>query len=298
MEQPLVTVFVITYNSADYIIEGLESVKAQTYPNIELVVSDDCSSDNTVEFVREWLENNKQHFTNTVLVTTPVNTGVAPNCNRAIKASSGKWLKVLAGDDQLLPNSIEDYVNYIQNNADCDIVFGKLSFFGENKDLTSQIKQHYEKNLYPKIKTDLRNQYLNNLKRLYVPGPGLFFSRKLYDDVGGFDEKYPTGEEYPFTLYLLEKNYHIKFLDKEVYGYNVRENSLGKGSHYTKIDIKDFFYDYRIHKLKKEKMFLELFYLKSHFDIYHRKPKNIFKKIPKIINYFISRKILSSFIKL
>ena len=298
MQKPLVTVFVITYNSNDYIIEALESVKLQTYPNIELVVTDDNSRDNTVELVKEWMANNKQYFKNIVLVTSPVNTGVALNCNRGVKASSGKWLKVLAGDDKLPFNSIEDYVNFFESNPDYNIVFGKLRFYGNNKELTNEIKNLYEQKLYPKIKTDLKNQYRYNLVKLSVPGPGLMFSRELYDEVGGFDEKYPTGEEHPFTIYLLEKNYHIGFLDKVVYCYNVRENSLGKGSHYIKKDIADFFYDYRIKKLKKEKLYLELFYLKSHFDIYNRKPQNFIKKIPFIINYFIARKILSHFISI
>lgn len=59
MEQPLVSVSVITYNSAKTVLETLESIKAQTYQNLELIVSDDCSTDNTVELCRNWIEQNK-----------------------------------------------------------------------------------------------------------------------------------------------------------------------------------------------------------------------------------------------
>ena len=52
---PLVSVVVITYNSAKFVIETLESVKSQTYKNIELIISDDCSTDDTVERCRLWL---------------------------------------------------------------------------------------------------------------------------------------------------------------------------------------------------------------------------------------------------
>ena len=59
---PLVSVSVITYNSSKTVLETLESVKTQTYPNIELIISDDCSPDNTVEVCREWIEQNKERF--------------------------------------------------------------------------------------------------------------------------------------------------------------------------------------------------------------------------------------------
>jgi alpha-1,3-rhamnosyltransferase len=54
-QKPLVSVVIITYNSSKYVLETLESAKAQTYQNIELIVSDDCSTDDTVEKCREWI---------------------------------------------------------------------------------------------------------------------------------------------------------------------------------------------------------------------------------------------------
>lgn len=253
MELPLVTVFVITYNSAPFIVETLESVKQQTYPNIELVISDDCSKDDTVSICKRWLIENSHFFKKTVLVTSPLNTGIAPNCNRAIKASSGEWIKGLAGDDKFLPETIEEYVKYIYQNNNSNIVFAKLKFFGKNIDLVNKIKKHYETNYYVKIQQDQKSQYIENLKNLFLPGPGLFFSRQLYDEIGGYDENYPMYEEYPFTSYLLERGHHIKFLDKELYAYNVREESLARGTNYllSKDKIK-FFYDYNGPILKKE----------------------------------------------
>lgn len=56
MKNPLVSVIVITYNSSKYVLETLNSVAAQTYDNIELIISDDCSVDNTVEICRNWLK--------------------------------------------------------------------------------------------------------------------------------------------------------------------------------------------------------------------------------------------------
>ena len=59
MRQPLVSINITTYNSSKFIIETLESAKMQTYQNIELIVSDDSSVDNTVELCKKWIEKNK-----------------------------------------------------------------------------------------------------------------------------------------------------------------------------------------------------------------------------------------------
>lgn len=252
MDTPLVSVFLVTYNSSNYVLEALESVKDQTYPNIELIISDDASKDNTIEICREWLEKNKHNFKNTILITSEINTGVAPNCNRAIKVSKGEWFKVLAGDDKFLPYSIEEYVKYIKENPKVDIVFAKLAFYGDNPLYVEKIKRDYETGYYPKIKLDQQKQYMENLKGLFLPGPGLFFNRKIYDEIKGYDEKYPMSEEYPFTSYVLEKGNHIKFLDKELYCYNVRENSLGRGTNYLLLQDKiNFLKDYIGPRLKK-----------------------------------------------
>ena len=111
---PLVTVAVMTYNSARYVIETLESVKAQTYPNIALIVSDDASQDNTIELVREWISqtSNKERFKGFELLTVPVNKGIPASCNRVLAAAESDWVKFIAGDDILLPNYIDDNIKF------------------------------------------------------------------------------------------------------------------------------------------------------------------------------------------
>ena len=84
-EDALISIVVITYNNSNYIEETLESIKSQTYNNIELIVSDDCSTDKTVEITEEWIDKNRDRFANVKLITTPVNTGISKNCNRGLR---------------------------------------------------------------------------------------------------------------------------------------------------------------------------------------------------------------------
>ena len=83
----LVSVIVVVYNSSKSVLETIESIKNQTYKNIELVITDDASSDNTIEIVTEWGEKNRNYFNNFLVLKTEKNTGVSANVARGIHAS-------------------------------------------------------------------------------------------------------------------------------------------------------------------------------------------------------------------
>ena len=141
---PLVSVPVVTYNSSKYVLETLESIKAQTYQNIELIVSDDCSTDDTVEICRKWIEENANRFVRTELITSPTNTGISANLNRAEAACRGEWVKPIAGDDLLLPDCIDICVNYVLNKENVIFLFGKIKTFGADKSRCDWVEQRFD----------------------------------------------------------------------------------------------------------------------------------------------------------
>ena len=110
----LVSVVVQAYNSADTIVRTLESVKAQDYEKIELIVTDDKSTDQTIEEVAAWLEKNQERFCQTQLVTAKVNTGIPGSNNRALRHVTGAYAEFLAADDCMAPNAI------IKNVPNCE----------------------------------------------------------------------------------------------------------------------------------------------------------------------------------
>ena len=83
--QPLVTVAVIAYNSSKTVVETLDSIKNQSYQNLELIVSDDGSTDDTVTVCENWIANHQARFIRTELITVAKNTGTSANINRAIR---------------------------------------------------------------------------------------------------------------------------------------------------------------------------------------------------------------------
>lgn len=228
MNNILVSVCIITYNSSKYVLETLESIKAQTYQDIELIVSDDGSKDNTIEIVKHWIDNNKSRFINAKLITSNTNTGVSANCNRAIKAAKGEWIKTLAGDDKLSVKSIEEFVKFTNDNSDCEMCLCRLGLFGSS-DKHKKYVQNYLNNIYQIIKVqDRRYQYHTALERHIFPGPAAFYKKSLWARVGGYDENYIT-EEFSFELRFLQKT-SIFFLDKELVLWRLREDSLSNSS--------------------------------------------------------------------
>ena len=127
----IVTIAVATYHSAAFLIETLESAYNQTYLNLALVISDDCSKDDTVAIANKWVAQDrvKSRFQSIEIITVPKNTGVSANCNRIIKAVTSDWFKVIAGDDILLPNCIEDNMNFIHENPNARIIFSQIKLY-------------------------------------------------------------------------------------------------------------------------------------------------------------------------
>ena len=110
-ENQLVSVVLITYNSSSYVLDTLESVKNQTWDNIELIVSDDGSTDDTITICSSWIAENQNRFYKVVLITVAENTGIPSNCNRGLRATQGEWLKIISGDDILLNSCISQYLS-------------------------------------------------------------------------------------------------------------------------------------------------------------------------------------------
>jgi alpha-1,3-rhamnosyltransferase len=234
VENLLVSIIVITYNSADFVLETLESAKAQTYRNLELIISDDCSTDNTVKICKEWLSKNETQFVRTKLVTTIQNTGIALNANRGLHEASGIWLKYIAGDDVLLPDCIKDYVNFVsakKQNIEC--LFAQIRQF--TNDPTIKIKSLLipDPNVHSFYNSSItaREQYsmwLNYHNYWPLSTPSFFIKRELLISLGGYDGRYAFIEDLPLFLKILEHKIKIYFVPIVTVQYRIHRNSISR----------------------------------------------------------------------
>ena len=226
----LVSVYVITYNSARYVIDTLESIKLQTYQNIELIISDDCSTDNTVELCESWIEINRNRFVSAKILTASQNTGISPNCNRAINASNGEWVKGIAGDDLLMPNCITDNIEFITQHPDVYIVQSENSYINEFSQPI--VRKAKVRKRFKDERISAKEQHTLSLYTSNVNIQTLFVKKELFNYVGGYDESIPMMEDRPFYLKATQHGFKIYYFPKVTTIYREHpESAMRKASH-------------------------------------------------------------------
>lgn len=225
MDNVLVTVIVPTYNSSRTVIETLDSVYNQTYQDIELIVTDDGSKDESVSICSEWLASHAGRFLRTKLIESHVNTGVSANNNRALKEVKGSWCKFIAADDRLLPRCIELFINYVTVHPDHRIVFAKVVGFGN--------MEAAKKWPFKNVKWLFDNLSFKEMKILltqtnFLPAASTFIKKDVFDEIGFFDESIPLLEDWPFWIKAVFHDIQLHFYDEYVAEYRFSTSSVSQ----------------------------------------------------------------------
>lgn len=221
----LISVVVVTYNSGKTVLETLESIQRQTYPDLELIITDDHSADNTVEIVRDWLKIHHKRFVEARLLKAKKNNGVTKNCNIGMNQAHGKYIQLIAGDDILLECAIEKKYQFAEKYS-LNLVCSKVEVFGNNMHNVASMERLCER-CYDIMKGKWDKQYKNILKFNFVIGPMCgFYLMKYFKQVRGFDIRYPMLEDWPFIFHYIVEGNKIKLLDETLTQYRISDQSL------------------------------------------------------------------------
>jgi glycosyltransferase involved in cell wall biosynthesis len=231
MQTNLVSIVIASYNSSQFIVETLNSISKQTWNEIELIITDDNSTDDTVEVCHSWLQDNKYRFSNSALITSDKNTGVTVNANRGLHVANGHWIKLLGADDTLKPDCIENNMLWIRAHNDIKILFSRVEVF----------KDFFEPENILKIIPDIplnsgsimasersaKSQYKMLLicDRIHFT-PSVFMHREILDSAGYLDERFRMMEDYPLWLNLTRKGVKLHFMDKVTVNYRMHSNAI------------------------------------------------------------------------
>ena len=218
---PLVTVGIPNFNYGHFIKEALDSVRAQTYPHIELIIVDDCSNDNSVDVIENWIKdyegNCKIHF-----IQNEKNLGLSKSCNVILKNANGKYFQLLDSDDIIYPFKISKQVEILENSPNAALVYSNVVVVNEdgeiiNPDYCNRI--NYDKNNMPegKVKDEL-------LDFNFITVHSALVHTGRAKEVGGFDETLAL-QDYYMWLQLSEK-YEIKFLNECTAFYRIHSSSM------------------------------------------------------------------------
>ncbi|WP_435945566.1 glycosyltransferase family 2 protein [Dryocola sp. BD586] len=225
----IVSVMVLTFNSATTIVETLDSILHQTIgtKNIELIISDDASQDDTAVVIQAWLDINRYKFNHVHFLKHALNQGVSKNCNAGWQACTSEWIKTIGGDDLLEPECLELNLTYVDKNPDCNIVFSKMQWFGRINKVTPE---PYNKDFFNLTASE---QY-NYLKfKSFNIAPASFIRRETLANIGYADERFRTIEDLPLWLRFTKNGNKLHYFPTITVKYRISDSASKHSKRYV-----------------------------------------------------------------
>lgn len=284
----LVSVIVPCYNHAKYINECLNSIKNQTYKNIEIILIDDGSTDDSDMVIKKWIDNNPDCH---ISYLSQENHGVTKTLNKMINIAKGEYITLCASDDVLLENSVEIRLSYLQKHRNLKAVIGDANVIGTNSEFIeeSAMKSLYSAN-YERLKTNIVVELVLNWS---VVGPTFLADKSLYEQVGLYDESLQI-EDKEFYLRLLSNNL-LGFLPYNVAQYRIHSSNTSRKNKAAKFNI---YYQVALSNIKHYESFngVNKLFLKSHivdfilakdgYSIFNYYLINLFRLFRKVMAKF------------
>lgn len=212
----LVSVIVPAYNSEKTIQRCMESILSQTYKNIELVIIDDCSKDDTENVIKKQSDARIRYFKNVY------NSGVSESRNMGIKKSRGDYVMFVDADDTLRPNAVEKMLSIIREK-NIEIVKCCITKIYKNTEVTEQNYELSDRALSFNRKEDRRlllSIFFEDNATLQCTVPSLMISKEFLDNKGVlFEPQLIMMEDVVFYAELFSRGGRIYFFNEPLYNY-------------------------------------------------------------------------------
>jgi glycosyltransferase involved in cell wall biosynthesis len=240
-EQPLVSVCIPTYRDAIFLHQSLSTIVCQTYPNLEILVGDDASPDNTAEVVHSFQDARIRYLRN------PTNLGQFENVNQLVSQARGKYIAIYHSDDYYDPEIIQKEVAFLEAHPEIGAVFAldwRVDDFGR---ITGKMK------LLPEIRSntalsflDIMPILLRNRNRMFRT-PTFMGCAEVLRDVGSFSDAYEIAGDLDMWLRIAYR-YPVAILDEYLMYY--RRGSSQISSNYQRLrTCEDHYFEIMDHYL-------------------------------------------------
>lgn len=247
MINPLISICIPTYNGGKYLQQALDSIKAQTYKNFEVVVSDDQSSDETLKICEEF----QKTVDFPVFIHSHIPQGIGANWNNCIAKANGQYIKFLFQDDILEDNCLADMIVFL-NDEKLDIVACKRAIIDENsQDVTDGPWFFNNDDLQKKLilqnnhklnKSDFKSNPFGGSNFVGEPVATLF-SKKLFLKIGDFNEVLKQDLDTEYWLRVL-KHYEIGILNKKLIKFRLHQDQASSLNKTKGVKEKELILDY------------------------------------------------------
>lgn len=215
---PLVTIGIAVYNGEKYILDSLNSINNQSYPNLEICIVDDASTDDSYDLCLQW--SGKSRFPVTVL-QNKINLGLAATCNIILKHSHGKYLQLFAQDDIMLPDKIEkDVAEFEQLDEEVALIYSKVKLINETGEL---LEQEYNDRIgFNGVPPS--NPFAELIQKNFIPAPTVLLRSELVKKIERYDESVIYND---WDMWLqLTKNYKIAYSNRTTVCYRIHNSSI------------------------------------------------------------------------
>lgn len=216
---PLVTVVALCYNHSRYVVETLESIQQQDYKNLQVIVIDDCSTDNSTTIIEQWLNKYQADW---LFIKHAKNQGVTKSLNESILLSKGKYYKPIACDDILTQEFISHMTGRFEKlTADYGLIYSDVKTINEHSEEIG--KTPFTERGWDKEDELPEGKIFNQLAGwCFIPAPGTFFKTSVLRELP-FDEKLLV-EDWDMWLQI-SKKYLIKGIVPAMVKYRIHSAS-------------------------------------------------------------------------
>jgi glycosyltransferase involved in cell wall biosynthesis len=221
MYNPFISFIALSYNHAAFLLETLESIKNQKAEvDYEIIITDDGSKDNSVELISNWVENNQEKFKVKKLINK-TNEGLCKTLNKAIQMANGKWIKLIACDDIIEENYVEEVLKIIYSYDEVGLIITDMSHINQKGEKIRDSNWEYSQT---RISNEIVNNFDNLLRSQYLNAPTVIYKKELWENIGGYDEGL-IYDDWDFLLRAKKKT-NFYAIQKSLVRYRMHGNNM------------------------------------------------------------------------
>lgn len=210
MNFPMISVIIPNYNYSKYISKAVDSVLSQTYPNVEVIVVDDGSRDDSLDILKT--------YGNEIKVLKQKNQGVSAARNSGAEASSGEFVAFLDADDIWLPKKLERQMRKFDNDKELGLVHCSMSYIDPHDRILGENRDGMEGFVASELLRFERGVVIGTGSTSLVP-------KTIFDELGGFDLRMTTAADWDFS-YRLGTKYKIGFISEPMVLYRMHDSNM------------------------------------------------------------------------
>jgi glycosyltransferase involved in cell wall biosynthesis len=202
MDRALISVIIPSYNSGKFLAEAIESVVNQTFGDIEIIVVNDGSTDDTERIVREWQQRDRR----IKYINHQINKGLAAARNTGIRAAKGQYIALLDADDVWLPQKLEVQLKLLEEGS--EFVYSDRFYLIDDK----RTNQSYfvSQDITP-CQGKGRACLPALIKKSFLSSSTVIMDRKIIEQIGFYDKSLSASEDYDFWIRILYHDFKINF---------------------------------------------------------------------------------------